>query len=53
MAPALSLPVKGNVLSSFHRALLPKIEVNKNFPKAIVPVATTVGGLGLKSLELE
>jgi len=53
MAPALTLPMKGDVLHLFYRVLLPKIRVNRNFLKAMVLVATTVRGLGLKSLELE
>ena len=53
MAPVLTLLLKGDILRPLHWALLPKIGVNRSFPKAIVPVAAAVRGLGLKSLELE
>lgn len=53
MAPALTLPLTGNVLRPLHRAILPKIGVNCNSPKLAIPVSPAAGGLGHKSLELE
>ena len=53
MAPNLTLPLSGNVLRPLHRAVLPKLGVNRNFPLIMIPSAAAVGSLGLKSLELE
>ena len=53
MAPALTLPLAGNVLRPLHRVILPKIGMNRNFPTFMIPVPPAIGGLDLKSLELE
>ena len=44
---------RDNLLRPLHRALLPKIGVNRNFPTSMIPVSPAIGGLGLRSLELE
>ena len=53
MALALTLLMSRNILWLLHRALLPKLGVNRNFSLTIILLAAVVGGLGLKSLELE
>ena len=53
MAPMLTLSLGDNVLRPLHRSLLPKIGVNRNFSQVMVAVSPAVGGLGLRSLELE
>ena len=53
MAPVLHLSQQSNTLRKFHRGLLPRIKVNRNFLLALMPIALSFEGLGFKTLELE
>ena len=50
---ALYISQQSNVLGQFHRSLLPRIKVNRNFPLALIHINPALGGLGLKTLDLE
>ena len=41
------------MLRQFHRSLLPRIKFNRNFPFTIISIDLALGGLGLRTLELE
>ena len=45
MALALILSQQSNVLRQFHRSLLPRIKVNRNFPVDLIPISPALGGL--------
>jgi len=45
--------LSSNILQPLYRSMLPKLGVNRNFPHAMIPVALVVGGLSLRSLEIE
>ena len=53
MALTLTLSPKDNLLRPLHRALLPKIGINRNFPITMIPASPVIGSLGLCSLKLE
>ena len=53
MAPALTLSLSGDILQPLHQSLITKLGVNRNFPRAIIPVTLAVGGLRLRLLDIE
>ena len=53
MSPVLHLSQKNSALRQFHRSLLPRVKVNRNFPLELRPIDPAFGSLGLKPLELE
>ena len=53
MAPAFTLPLSSDILRSLHWSILPKLGVNRNFSHAMILVASAVGGLSLRLLEIE
>ena len=46
-------PLTTNILRSFHRKLLPKLEVNRNIPTELIEIPAYMGGFQMKSLEIE
>ena len=53
LALVLSLDHNSSVLSNLHAALLPKLKLIRIFPKAMRSVPAFLGGLDLRSLEIE
>ena len=53
MAPALMLEPEQNILKPFYRRLLPRININRNIPFALIPIPFCVGGIKLRSLEMK